>query len=406
MTILNLSHMNITVNKLDKYLLFNIKFLPNENLQQKINVRYIFVIDNSMSMGEYTRSLTNVIISGLIENSEKNKHINLFPSILISFSNFAQTLSKNIMSNSNINSIEFGEQGGTNIVSAIELAYEEIININKNNNMENTCQNILIFLSDGKHSFGIFPDNLDYYKNKFIENDIILSVINVAICTDNKIGNPMVQIGTKIKQMETLEMLGFDPIYFVSNHNEIEYVLKSLIVHLNFAFKTSNWIQMTLPNGEFFDGDMIITKSVSDSISVLTENTKNTENKIIINMCEYVAEETNISVENLYSMFEYYIPQLSKLAVTRSQEAIKKQLSVLDDLVNEFSKQSNLTKSGDTTKINYLRNIIAKMKHKNLYTPKIQATYMTLFTVDPIKKLYDKVLCELLEKIAKVQMIL
>lgn len=56
--------MDITVNKLDdKYSLFNIKFLPIKSSEQiKTNIRYIFVIDNSGSIGDYTKILTNIII--------------------------------------------------------------------------------------------------------------------------------------------------------------------------------------------------------------------------------------------------------------------------------------------------------------------------------------------------------
>lgn len=213
--------------------------------------------------------------------------------------------------------------------------------------------------------------------------------------TDNT-NDTIVTIGTKIKLMETLEMLEFDQIYSVTNYEEsyeeIKHILEKLTTHLNFAFKTSNWIQLTLPNGDFFGGDTIITKSVSDSISVLAENASN---KININLCDYVAEEKNINAKNLCSMLEYYIPQLAKIAITENKQVIENKLDVLGELLTKVNNQC----SEPIKEAKYFNQLIKKIKEDQTNTPKSQAKYMNMLTTDPIKKIYNKVLSELLEHI-------
>lgn len=378
--------MKVTVNKIKSYSLFNITM--NQTHIKKTNVRYIFVVDNSGSMKNYPKQLVDILIMPLIDYFNKpNEYVNLLPSILISFSKIAETLSRSISSKSDVESIIFSNRGSTNITHAIQVAYNEIINAHKQFQI-NDCHNILIFLSDGGHNVGEqMPKNYDHYKNDFESNGIILSVINVGIA------NCDVVAGTKIKTMETLEIIDMDPIYYVHDHKDIENILKKIIISLNFALKQSNWISVCLENGNFFGDKFVENKCVSDSITLLATTESD---KIYINMCEHKASSANIHVENLYSVFEHYIPQLSKLGVTDGKKSIESKLQVLDELIDVYNEQSNMTDIGKT---NQLKKTINYMKNSNLNDTISKVNFMTKLTNDPIKKIYNKVMNELLEMI-------
>lgn len=386
---------NVTINKIGEYSVFNV-FSNNDSNEEK-KIRYFFTVDNSGSMGNYSTVLTNIIVSGLLDNfsNPSLSSIKLLPSSLIEFSQHATILSQNIKSSKDLKSIKFGEQGQTNITWGVETTCDEILRTNKENN---NCHNIFVFLSDGQHNVGPVPESFSSYARKFKERNIKLSVIIIGISnSDNK-------IGMKIKtELETLELTDLQSIYYVSNHNEMNKTLFDLTNLLNNSLIKSHSVNITLENqsDSFFGEEKVISKSFSNSLTFLA---KTQSNVININGVSITATETPITIQNLEAVFSYYIPQFSRLRLTHGLKKIEKSLQSLEELINLFDQIQNNLNSDQTASVNdigkiklkpsqrleilkksrgfisqtsELKNLINKMKISITNDSKSQANYLT-----------------------------
>lgn len=414
---------DVTVNKIGEYSIFNIT--PKNTLVETKRIRYFFTVDNSGSMGNYTVLLTNIIVSGLLDNfsNQNNNQISLLPSSLIEFKEHASILSQNIRSSKDLKSIRFTDQGQTNITWGVETTCDEIIRANR---ADNDCHNIFVFLSDGQHNQGPKPESFASYTKKFLDRNIKLSVIIIGISnSDNK-------IGMKIKtELETLELVDLQNIYYVSNHSDMTKTLNDLTAQLNSSLVTSHSVNITLPNANdvFFGDERIIKKSFTNSLTFLA---KTSSNIININGVAVTAVESTVTLQNLESVFGYYIPQFTRIRLTHGLKHITDGLKGLEELITLFDQvQTNLNSTQNVTvndigkiklkpsqrlellkrskgfvsQTSELRNIINSMKINITNDSRSQANYLTGMTnkfstkavsrAGTIDKTLDQVLLEL-----------
>lgn len=415
-----MSNFNVTVNRIGEYSIFTVSSIEIlDKPKEKKNIRYFFTMDNSGSMGKTTKMLTDTIINGLVDHfSLGNDFVNLLPSTLIEFKECATVLSSSIRSSKDLNSVRFSQQGQTNITRAVETTCDEIL---RQSALNNNCQNIFVFLSDGQHNQGPEPTSFSKHAKLLKEREVKLGVIIIGISgSDNK-------VGMRIKtELETLELVDLENIYYVSSHNEMSTVLPKLTRSLNNSLVTSQLVDISLTDGTLFGGEINIRKSFSGSLTFLA---KTSSNVININGVPTIATETFVTLKNMEALFEYYIPQFARLRITHGLGKIEAGLKSLEELINIFDKIQRATEQtttiDDLGKIKLkpgqrlellkrskglgsqtaeLRNILNSMKINVSNDSRSQASYLTgmnnkyaskaVMKAGTIDKTFDQVLLE------------
>ncbi len=311
---------NVTYSNLSEYNVYTVNV--NNFVQTEKKIRYFFVIDNSGSMGSYTQLATKVIIQGLIGNGTSNEFLKLLPSTIIEFHGSAQILSSNICSSEDLNSLSFRQQGSTNITDAIIKVSVEILK------HVDDAHNFLIFLSDGQHTDGPFPESFKNYGDAIKNKNIKLSVAIVGISNCNN------SVGMLIKRdLENTEMVGMENIYYATFHPEMEKVVNSLTDTIKTNLNSSVSVKIDLPDGSVFKG--LIFKSLSLAAKCIS-------NVIMINNYIYVAEKVPVSLDVINNVFEYYVPKLAKLRLVDGLPAIQNKIKELECLILAFEDIINI----------------------------------------------------------------
>lgn len=205
---------------------------------EKSKIRLCFVIDNSGSMGSWTKRVTEQIGKGLWRGLSDN--CELKPAILFLFDRGVSP-PINLSSEEDFDTIKFPYQGSTNITLGVNTALNYLTA-----HPEPGVHNILVFLSDGEHTDGSRFDSsmAARHKAKLGELEMQLSIIVVGIQSSNT------SLGTTIKSMETVPLQTMSTVYFADKEHQIVPLLADLVGGLQTSLIQGETVDVSLEQAD------------------------------------------------------------------------------------------------------------------------------------------------------------
>lgn len=222
----------------NNYWLCQVITAPSQN-QQSLPIKLWFVIDNSGSMGPWTRRVTTAIGKGVWSALEANK-CNLLPAHLNLFDTQSTVLS--LRSQADFDKIVYPRQGSTDITLAIKTTMSQLLH-----QAETNVHHILVFLSDGEHNSGSpkFDAVMAQVEHAaVVKAELKLSTIIVGIEKSDT------QLGTTIKSMETVPLHTIDPVYFADRESQISPLLEKMVFALNQSLLGGETLDLSLGAGD------------------------------------------------------------------------------------------------------------------------------------------------------------
>ena len=194
--------------------------VPVEEKTSRMRHRYVFVLDNSGSMG------------GRPDNSEVAKSTfadlikaNTSPSALIIFDDSAMCLSNCLTTAKQMKDLPLPTKGRTNISAGLHLATTNIIDYERSSN-EKTLH-ILILLSDGGHNCGPQPSSEIPKLRSAIRSSIPNAMIATVAIGVTRYSTT--SVGSVLKtQLETLQVGTMEQYYFCPEMQDMTSTIQSM----------------------------------------------------------------------------------------------------------------------------------------------------------------------------------
>ena len=350
---------NATVCNFDDYYIFKIsnnnsdcEILDNSH---KSNICNFLVIDNSGSMGHYTKLVTERIGKHMINLGVGFDNVNILPAEIILFSEDVHIIS-NIRSESMINDMEYPRQSMTNIKKAITTAIERIIRYDSNFAQSGKNHYILTFLSDGEHNSGnkITDFDLNKMRSDINRMNIKLSIIVVGIMKNDT------SLGMKIKtQLETVTINTLKSVYYAASASDMDTVLKQLLTGCQECLTMGSTVKLNVENGLFIEN---LNSSVSCFITKENIFAVKSLNRDILPILKIGDEIINTTVvdcceNDVSQVVDSMLPKLSQIRVAYGSSNIVDKISTLNAFIDTADAvlvkitQLNNKKSSDVDNI-------------------------------------------------------
>lgn len=304
---------------------------------QKKNIQIILAVDNSGSMGHYTRQSINIIGKGMFALNRDT--INMIPGWIALFSDFSDILKGQIRSPDDLEYITYPRQGRTNITSGLQCVVEGIEYQLINKAVPPDTHFVVVFLSDGQHNEGPHPESrLDSFRNILDKNNANVSWLVVGLSSQSK-----TDLGMKIKtQLETVPMDDLDNIYYANTTNEMNSILETLQSGATSSLQKGSISKLELTeNGIFFDTNQkenhIYLSSHSEQIILINSNSE-IPPPLLINGVPQELIQANVNPDDISGILDTIIPKLARERVANGPKSIQHKINELEQVIIDIEK--------------------------------------------------------------------
>lgn len=316
--------MTAKVSEIGEFYLYTLNS-KNDVQFKKPKVMNILLVDNSASMGKYTRQVISTIGQGLFNYPEDK--VDMEPGIIFTFSRDVNLISDKVSKDTNFDRLNLPRQHNTNITKGIKYTIGYIY---RNSNPD--IHYILTFMSDGEHNCGpeLSNNDISYMRKKLDEKNIRLSIIVVGVM------DSQTKLGMKIKTgLETVVLTELDSVYYANNFSDMDRILIKLQHGCVSSLSSGATVELSLRNGEFVENTKSELRSfVSDQTNiVLVKGSKDTQPELLINKTKVVPTNQDLNPKDVSAVVSNLTTIFSQKKIANGTEYIKEHVIALQSFI-------------------------------------------------------------------------